>query len=54
MRTFFTMVGFVTVCSWIADLGFGASLALRGLPLTEHFGGPFMFFAYGLFGGATP
>ena len=54
MRIFFTTVGFVTVFSWIADLGFGASLALRGLPLTSHFGGPFMFFAYSLFGGPTP
>lgn len=53
MRAFFTVVGFITVCSWVADLAFGASLALRGLPLSSHFGGPFVHFAYGLFAGAT-
>ena len=54
MRAFFTVVGVVTVCGWIADLVFGSALALRGLPISSHFGGPFMHFAYGLFRGTTP
>jgi len=54
MKSLCTIVGAVTMLGWIADLAFGASLALRGLPLPSHFGSPFMHFTYGLFGGATP
>lgn len=50
---FLATLGFFTICTWIGDFIWGATLATRGLPLHPPIGGIFAAFAYGLFGG-TP